>query len=126
MITLLSIPINLIYSSLIECPSVCCGGNCPSGYCHKCGENVGAILHDGQKISSLEECANICTEHDKCHSFNWSPIYKGGWCSTNTNSEYIKEQIGDFILCFKSEFCDEDRAGWTNNSRLKYVQMKFK
>ena len=120
---LLSIPSNVIFSYWKECPAVCCDGKCPSGYCHKCGENVGAILHHGQKISSMEECANICTEHGKCHSFNWSPIYKGGWCSTNTNSEYIKEQIGDFILCFKSQFCSEDSKGSIKSLQIIYIYM---
>ena len=84
---------------------------CPAGYCHRCGENVGGILHRGKNMKSLEECEEICTKAENCHSFNWSPVYKGGWCSTNKNSEFVKEQIGDFILCLKSEFCIGNDSG---------------
>ena len=70
-------------------------------------------------MKTLEDCSRLCEDHPDCHSFNWSPSYKGGWCSTNTNSEYVKDQIGDFILCFKSKFCGGDKKG-NNTNDYKY------
>ena len=99
----------MIYLFFKGCPNVCCNGKCPAGFCHKCGENVGGILHNGQKTKTMEECSQLCVHNAGCHSFNWSPVYKGGWCSTNTNSDYTKEQIGDFILCIKNKFCDRGK-----------------
>ena len=57
----------------------------------------------------MDECSQLCVHNARCHSFNWSPVYKGGWCSTNTNSDNTKEQIGDFILCVKNKFCGQDK-----------------
>ena len=106
---------------LLDCPGVCCDGKCPTGYCHRCGENVGGILHRGKKMESIDECEERCSMDENCHSFNWSPVYKGGWCSTNKNSEFVKEQIGDFILCFKAEFCDEKISG----NKILCIQILF-
>lgn len=48
----------------IDCPGVCCGGQCPAGYSHKCGQNVGDILHRGEPMSSIKECEEKCTKHE--------------------------------------------------------------
>ena len=95
----------------IDCPGVCCGGQCPAGYSHKCGQNVGGILHRGERMNSLKECEEKCTKHVNCHSFSWSPVYKGGWCNANKNSKYVKNQIGDFIFCLKSDFRNGNVSG---------------
>ena len=73
-------------------------GPCTAGYLLQSGDIIGHGI--GENLaSSVEECANWCTQEGNCCVFEYSPSTKK--CQLHKDCHSNHAQYGDFMFCRK-------------------------
>ena len=76
----------------------CADGPCSAGYLLQSGDIIGHGIGE-DLASSVEECANWCSDNSACCVFEYSPSTKQ--CQLHKECHPNHAQYGDFMFCRK-------------------------